>query len=38
MSVRVREEKTYEGCVDVAFEQCNPRVAFISRIDVFVTF
>jgi hypothetical protein len=27
-----------EGCVNVTFEQCNPRVAFVSRVDVFVAF
>ena len=31
-------EKTYESSVDVAFEQGDPRVAFVSRFDVFVAF
>jgi hypothetical protein len=35
-SVRLKE--TYEGCVDVAFEQRDPGMAFVSRLDVFVAF
>jgi hypothetical protein len=34
----VRSKETYEGCVDVAFEQRDPGMAFVSRLDVLVAF
>jgi hypothetical protein len=34
----MRLKETYEGCVDIAFEECDPGMALVSRLDVFVAF
>jgi len=34
--MRLRE--AYKGSVDIAFKECNPGMAFVSRLDIFVAF